>query len=113
MIERLVTSVAALAAPEAQLARLAARGATLAELGLEFDDALLLTRQCQSWSPRPDQAAALARLERCLAAKGEPGRPAFWHPAALGSAEWGEVRGAAAAALAALRGEAEGRRAHG
>lgn len=58
MIERLTSSLRALAAGPADAA-----------VG-DFDDALLLVRQCQSLHLTPDQSAALDRLERCLAAPG-------------------------------------------
>lgn len=76
MIERLITSLRALAAGPADAA-----------VG-DFDDALLLVRQCQSLHLAPDQSAALDRLERCLALPGSPEAT---------------VRAHAAAALSALR----------
>lgn len=76
MIHRLITSLTAMAEGHAE-----------STVG-DFEDALLLVRQCQSLHLTPAQSAALARLERCLSL-----------PATSDAA----VRAHASAALAALR----------
>ena len=58
MIERLVTSLRTLASSPSE----AAAG--------DFEDALLLVRQCQSLRLTLDQSAALGRVERCLCLPG-------------------------------------------
>jgi hypothetical protein len=79
VIHRLITSLTALAAGPAESAR------------DDFEDALLLVRQCQSLHLTPAQSAALDRLERCLSLPSSSGK---------------ELRAHASAALSVLRPEA-------
>ena len=74
MIERLVTSLRALASRPSDAA------------ADDFEDALLLVRQCQGLQLTLDQSGALDRLERCLSLPGSSER----------------VRAEASAALSAL-----------
>ena len=103
IIERLITSLQALAAPADQQSRhMPPHVRHPDELAREFADVLLLTRQCQSHRVGPAQLAALTALEMRLGR--EPGDAAFWTPEALrDDPAWREVRRLASAALGAVR----------
>ena len=100
VIQRLITALQALAAPaDVQLSRfpeLAAR----AELALDFDDALMLVRDCPQLELTRDQDDALAAVERTLSAMCATSHAQLWTaPALRESAEWRNLRRLAAAAL--------------
>ena len=104
MIQRLITSLQALAAPaEIQLARFPDFVVKADELALDFDDAIILVRDCPQLDLTPAQVAALEAVDQALSAMSGPERGRFWTDSALReSAEWGRVRGLAARALRTL-----------
>jgi hypothetical protein len=104
MIQRLITSLQALAAPaEAQLARFPDFVAKADELALDFDDALMLIRDCPQLELTGDQVTALDAVDHALAAMSGPAQAGFWTEVSLReSLEWARVRSVAAEALGAL-----------
>jgi hypothetical protein len=104
VIQRLITSLQALAAPaEIQLARFPDFVVKADELALDFDDALMLVRDCPQLELTPGQVAALDALDQALDVMSGPGQGRFWTESALrDGAEWAHVRGLAAAALRTL-----------
>jgi hypothetical protein len=104
MIERLVTSLQALAAEaDVQLRRFRDVVCRPEELALDFDDALLLIRSCQQIELTPEQSRALAAVDTLLERMSGAPNAVLWTEAALSDrAEWQRVREAAVAALRAL-----------
>ncbi len=104
MIQRLVTSLQALAAPaEIQLARFPDFVVKADELALDFDDALMLMRDCPQIELTPEQVDALDAVESALDAMAGPRCRQLWTDAALSdAAEWARVRHLATAALGVL-----------
>jgi hypothetical protein len=104
MIERLITSLRALAAPaDAQVARYPDFTVRADELALEFDDALLLVSDCPQLRLGGEQVEALARVDRLLERMSGAEHAGMWTEAALrGEPEWDRIRRAASEALRAL-----------
>jgi hypothetical protein len=101
MIERLIHSLQALAAPaDFQLARFVAKPD---ELALDFDDAFRLVSDCPQLELDTEQRECLDRLDHFLEQRSGPDTPDFWTESAIRtSAEWVELRALAADALACL-----------
>lgn len=104
MIERLVDTLRALAAPaEEQLARFPDFVVKADELALDFDDALRLVMDCPQIRLEPEQEHALERLDDTLERmSGEANAPLWTEGALRERDEWARVRRLARAALAAL-----------
>jgi hypothetical protein len=104
MIERLIHSLQALAAPaDAQLARFPDFVAKADELALDFADALRLVSDRPQVELSAAQREALARLDAQLDAMSGESRRALWSEAAMrGAREWAATRRLAREALAAL-----------
>jgi hypothetical protein len=104
MIERLVETLQALAAPaEVQLARHPEIVARSEELALDFADALRLVTDCPQIHLTRAQRESLEQLDAYLEQRGDGARDAFWTEQAIRtSAEWAEVRRLAASALGEL-----------
>jgi hypothetical protein len=104
MIERLVESLRALAAPaNVQLARFPNVVCKPHELALDYADALLLASDCPQLQLTDAQHRALRTLDDLLADMSVTGQLELWTETALRDApEWADVRRAALAALAAL-----------
>ncbi len=104
MIERLVNSLQALAAPaEIQLARFPDFAARADELALDFADALLLVSDCPQVRLTADERHALELLDEHLDAMSGPARAGLWSEASVRAApEWATTRLLARRALAAL-----------
>ena len=104
MIQRLIDSLQALAAPtEAQSAWFADGVVKVDELVLDFDDAFLLIRDCQQLMLTGRQLDALVDLDRTLTALSRAAGSQPWTADALHQhPEWQVVRRQAAAALAVL-----------
>jgi hypothetical protein len=104
MIQRLIDSLQALAAPaDVQLARFPDFVVKVDELALDFDDALLLVRDCQQLQLTVHQRDALADVETALNDMGGLQRSELWTERALRtSPRWAEIRQRARAALVVL-----------
>ena len=104
MNQRLITSLQALAAPaDIQLARFPDFVGKADELALDFDDALMLTRDCPQLELTGDQVAALDAIDRALDVMSGPGHRPYWSESALRDSEdWARVRQLAVTALHAL-----------
>ena len=104
MIQRLITTLQALAAPvEVQLSRFPDFVVKADELALDFNDALVLVRDCRQLELTRDQEHALFALDRTLDAMSGPSRAHLWTEGALReSDEWHVVRALAVAALEVL-----------
>jgi hypothetical protein len=104
MIERLVHTLQALAAPvDAQLARFPDFAVKADELALDFADALLLVLDCPQLTLEPAQKEALLRVDRQLDKMSGTAKAPLWTTAALrDNPEWRTVRTLAVAALQAL-----------
>ena len=104
MIQRLITSLQALAAPaDIQLTRFPDFVVKADELASDFDDALMLMRDCPQLELTGEQTDALDAVESALDAMSGPLCRHLWSDSALcESAHWARVRELAAAALAAL-----------
>jgi hypothetical protein len=104
MIERLVDTLRALAAPaEEQLARYPDFVVKADELALDFDDALRLVMDCPQIRLEAEQEHALERLDDTLERMSGEANASLWTARALREREeWAHVRRLARAALAAL-----------
>jgi hypothetical protein len=104
MIERLVQSLRALAAPaHLQLERFPNFVCKPDELALDYADALLLASDCPQLQLTDAQQRALRSLDDLLAEMSGTENLDLWTEAALSDApEWVNVRRAASAALAQL-----------
>ena len=104
MIERLIHSLQALAAPaDVQLARFPDFAAKADELALDYADALRLAADCPQVLLEPGQRHALDRLDGYLDRMSGAANAALWTEGAVRSSpEWEEVRALARAGLAAL-----------
>lgn len=104
MIERLVHSLQALAAPaDVQLARFPSFVAKADELALDFADALLVANDCPQLRLTAAQRDALARLDQHLDGMSGAANAQLWTEHAVRSRpEWDAVRALARDVLAAL-----------
>ena len=104
MIERLIHSLQALAAPaDAQLARFPGFVVKADELALDFADALLLISDCPQVELSAAQQETLGQLDAHLEAMSAAPRAPLWTDAAVrGAPEWVTVRRLAREALVAL-----------
>src|SRR5215212_10645109 len=104
MIERLIHSLQALAAPaDVQLARFPDFAAKADELALDYADALRLAADCPQLRLEPGQRRALDRLDGYLDRMSGAANAGLWTEGAVRSSpEWVEVRALARDALAAL-----------
>jgi len=109
VIERLIRSLQALAAPaEVQLARFPAFAVQADELALDFADALLLVSDCSQVRLSATERHALERLDAQLAAMNGSVRREIWSEAAVRQApEWAATRRLAWEALDALQAPAD------
>lgn len=101
MIQRLIDSLQALAAPaEVQCARFAGVAVKADELVLDFDDAFLLIRDCPQMILTHRQHDALVDLDLTLTAMSRSASPGVWTEDALRERpDWEIVRRQAAAVL--------------
>jgi hypothetical protein len=104
MIQAMIESLQALAAPaEVQCARFPDFVVKTDELVLDFDDALMLVRDCRQLALTGHQQDALADLDLTLSAMSGSQHGHLWTEAALREGpEWEVIRRQAAAALRAL-----------
>ena len=104
MIQRLIESLQALAAPaDVQLSRFPDFVVKGEELALDFDDAFMLVRDCPQLLLTSAQLDALVEIDRALAAISGARHAELWTEAALReSARWDAVRTLARAALITL-----------
>ena len=104
MIQRLIESLRALAAPaDVQCARFPDSVVRADELALDFADAFLLVRDCPQMMLSSHQEDALTDLDLALSAMSGPAHAQLWTEAALREhADWRAIRRLATAALHAL-----------
>ena len=103
MVHRLIETLRALAAPaDMQLAPFPDFVVRADELARDFDDALLLVRDCPQLLLTRRQQDALAEVDWAVNAVHGQGRQLFTDDAVRTSAEWDEVRRCAREALDAL-----------
>ena len=104
MILRLITTLQALAAPaETQLGRYPVFLVNAGEIALDFEDALMLIRDCPQIELTSEQQVALSAVDRSLEDISGSLRAELWTEMALRhSTEWQVVRRVATTALEAL-----------
>ena len=104
MIQRLLASLQALAAPvDVRLRRVPDFAVKADELAMDFDDAFMLVRDCPQLELSATQLDALIDVDTALAAMSDRNHPELRTEAALReSPKWQAVRARAQAALVAL-----------
>jgi hypothetical protein len=104
MIQRLITTLQALAAPaETQRGRFRELGAKADEVALDYADAWLTARQCPGLEWTVEQQHLLDELDTLLAGMSGQAHAALWTDEALRQdPEWARVRAVAKQALLAL-----------